>query len=461
MPVQMKNRAANEFKAKADQILAELADTTRSFTLDEIKKRQEEAQGLMLRAQATAGYTPEEEIAEQGGDTALGGKVRGRTQDAPDAAQEPESRSFKDEMKALHQRTVDAFGGANGFILALARRQIEPLTPVQQSVLADIRKVQQQRTITGVTGNASNAEVLLPLTQVADIFVAPIEVGGLIDSARRYTVPGRTLRIPHLVQTDGDVTRPMASIANVGIVGEASEKPLREPVFDQRILTVYKYAAYTEFGDETLADDFTGDLAPTVQQSIGGTINNKINEDITFDGTGSSQPLGAFNDNNAALYKVTRKTNSRFTVDDAFQMYARHVMGPASRWYIHPSVLPDLMSLTLNGTTLVTFLPDLRGRPQMQLLGLPVVVTPLMAVLGLQGDVGLANGAFYAMAMRQALTIESSIHYKFRDDVTAYRFFARAGGIPIPTGTYSYKSAASVKEYEVSPFVVLDDVYAS
>ena len=156
-----------------------------------------------------------------------------------------------------------------------------------------------------------------------------------------------------------------------------------------------------------------------------------------------------------------RDTQNDFKVEDVFNMYARHVIGPQSRWYIHPSVVPKMMSLTLNGTTLVTFIQSLNNTPQMQLLGIPVVVTPLVALLGSQGDVCLGNGAFYAMALRQALTVESSIHYKFRNDVTAYRFFARAGGIPIPTSTYSYKSVASVKEYAVSPFVVLDDVYAS
>jgi HK97 family phage major capsid protein len=105
----------------------------------------------------------------------------------------------------------------------------------------------------------------------------------------------------------------------------------------------------------------------------------------------------------------------------------------------------------------------LTGAPQMQLMGIPVVVTPLVALLGAQGDVCLGNGEFYAMALRQALTVESSIHYRFRNDVTAYRFFARAGGIPIPTAPYSYKrnTTTSANEYNVSPFVVLDDVYAS
>lgn len=453
MPVQMKDRRANEFRAQADAIMAELADASKSFTKDEIEQKSAAVQSLLSRAQAVAGYTPEAEIESQGGDAAV------RSISSPESS-EKESRSLDEERQELVADIRKAFGGPNGYIKALARRTVEPLTSRQQSVLNKVQSF-KQRTITGEDGNASNAEVLLPLQQEAAIFTAPITVTGMFDSARRYTVTGRTLRIPYLVQDSGAVSRPMSSIANVTIVGEAEEKPLREPKFDQRLLTVFKYAAYTEFSDEMLADDFTGDLAPTVQAAIGGTIVNKINEDITFDGTGSSQPLGAFNNANGALFKVTRDTQNDFKVEDAFEMYARHVIGPQSRWYVHPSVVPKMMNLTLNGTTLVTFIQSLNNAPQMQLLGIPVVVTPLVALLGSQGDVCLGNGAFYAMALRQALTVESSIHYKFRNDVTAYRFFARAGGIPIPTSTYSYKAAASVKEYAVSPFVVLDDVYAS
>jgi len=454
--LQTKNRNAIDLLAQADAVIAELADPSKQFTPDEVKTKADAAKSLRQRAQLLGELTPDADIAAQGGDANI------RNVASPESAHQ-EERSYRDEMKDIAHRVEAAFGGPNSLILALARKNQMPLSSRQMAVLSDLRKL-QARTITGETTNATNAEVLLPLQQVASIFTVPVTVDGIISTAQRYTVSGRTLRIPYLVQ-DGsnNVNRPMASIANVTIVGEAAEKPEREPKFEERLLTVFKYAAYTEFSDEMLADDFTGDLSPTVQNSIGSTIMNKINEDFTFDGTGSSMPLGAFNDNNAALYKVTRKTQNAFKVEDAFEMYARHVMGPNSRWYIHPSVLPQLMSLTLSGTTLVTFIQSLTGTPQMQLLGIPVVVTPLVALLGSQGDVCLGNGAFFAMALRQALTVESSIHYRFRNDVTAYRFYARAGGIPIPTGLYSYKrnTTTSANEYNISPFVVLDDVYAS
>jgi len=448
-----KNRKANEFRAKADAVRAELMDETKTFTKDEIEARATEIAAWERRAQIAAEFTPEAEVERQGGDELV--KQAGPEND------DLEAPNYAKRVKELAERVDREFGGPNSLILALAKRNIEPLTSRQEKVIRAIRELQSRATIVGTASDASGGEFLLPLQQVASIFSVDVSVGGIADTATRYAVSGRTLRIPYLKQTDATKTRPYAGIANVTIIGEAGSKTEAEPSFAQRLLTVYKWAAYTEFGDEILADDLTGELAPTVQKAIGGQVMNVINEQCTIDGTGSSMPLGAFNAANAAAFVVPRKTANTFTVTDAFAMYARHVMGPRSRWYIHPSVLPQFMGLTLAGTTLVTWIQSLNAAPQMQLLGIPVVVTPLVALLGSQADVCLGNGDFYALAIRSALTVESSIHYKFQNDITAYRFFARAGGIPIPDGTYSYKSDGTTKQWEVSPFVVLDDAVAS
>lgn len=454
MPVQIKDRntfdKANTFRTQAADLRSKLLDESVPLTKDEMMKIEGEIMALEHRAATVAGFTPENEIESQGGLGDLSTRTANHT------GAEPQERAYGAQIDDLRREVRSAFGGPNGMLLALAQRTLKPLNSRQQAVISKIDEL-TVRTISA-SDAATGAEYLLPLQQEESIFQVPVEVGGIFSSARRFAVRGRTLRIPYLVQTDGTVNRPMAGIADVTIVGEAASKTEFEPKFLQRLLTVYKYAGYTEIADETLSDDMTGDLAPTVQNVIGGQIVNKINEDITIDGNGSSQPLGAFNAANSSIYVQTRKSANSFKIEDVFNMYARHVLGPASSWYIHPSVVPQLMNLSLSGTTLVTFVTGLNGRPQMQLLGLPIVVTPLMAVLGTQADVALGNGAFYAMALRQALTVESSIHYRFRNDITAYRFFARAGGIPIPDGTYSYKAVNSVKQYAVSPFVVLDDV---
>lgn len=464
MPVQEQNRAASELTSRADAILAELRDPARTFTLDEINTRADEVKGLKLRAQLAAGFTPENEINDQGGDTHT-------RRAAPDAARIPENldengvsrrraTAFMQRQSELRHAISEEFGGMDAFILQMSYRGKEPFTTGQQRVLQELEKF-QKRTIVGTTNDASKAEVLLPIDQVESIFQVGNVEEGIVSLARRYVMSAREIRIPFVKQSNGNVTRPMAGIANVSYHTEAQEKEQREPTFDQRVMNAYKVAAYAELGDEILVDDMTGQLQSTVSSLVGGQILNFLNEQATIDGTGTSQIMGAFHANNPSLYKVTRATQNRFKFADALEMLARHVLGPKSRWYMHSSVLPDLMQLSASGTTLVTFLRDLQGKPSTQLFGIPVIFTDLLPALGAQSDVCLGNADFYAYALRTALTIESSRDYKFRNDVTALRMFARAGGIPIPDGTYSYKSVASAKSYEKSPFVTLDDVYAS
>ena len=301
------------------------------------------------------------------------------------------------------------------------------------------------------------------MQQEPSIFEVKNLQDGMLQRARRYAARGRTLRIPYLQQTNANVSRPMAGIADIQIVGEGSSIPVAEPAFGQRLITVYKYAAISQFGDETLADDFTGDLQPAVTAAVGGQLLNRINEDVTFDGTGTAMSLAAFNSNNTAVLYVIRQTGGTITTQDIFAMYASHTWGPESVWFCSRRTVEPLFGLVLTTgstvTPLVTFLPDLRGQPIMRLLGTPVIVTDLLPTKGSTGDLCLGNPEFYAVAMRQDLTVDSSIHYAFANDLTTYRFIGRAGGIPIPTGYYSYKSTvvgtSGTQIDPHSPFVVL------
>ena len=443
-PLVSKNRAANELREQAHKLRSELMDPTASFTHEEVEKRTADIRALEMRAQAAAEFTADAEIARQGGDEGL---VR---MDA--GAERQDFAGMKDAQDEVRRELAKGFKNVGAYLRAVAKG------PASQKEAETLKRVDlMTRTITGST---NGGEYLLPLTQVPEIFSTSNAQPGLFQYARRYNVPGRSLRIPYLIQDEGTSTlnRPMAGkIANVTIVGEGSTKPSREPSFGQRVLTMYKYAAITEFGDELLGDDFTGELPSEVTSAVGGQVINKMNEDITIDGTGSSQPLGAFNASNTALLAVARATSNTFSAADAFAMYERHTHGPNSVWMISRRVLAKLFALQTTNNTMVTFLPNLRDAVGLQLLGLPVIVTDLLPTLGQKGDVALVNGDFYAMGLRQALTVESSIHYKFVEDITTYRFVARGGGIPIPTSTFAYKvDSSGNKVDEHSPFVVLD-----
>ena len=443
-PLVSKNRAANELREQAHKLRSELMDPTASFTAEEVEKRTADIRALEMRAQTAAEFTADAEVARQGGDEGL---------TRMDVGERTEFAGMKDANEKVRSVLVQAFPSIGSYVRAVAKG------PANSKEAEALRTVDMMtRTITGST---NGGEYLLPLTQVPEIFSVSNAQPGLFQYARRYNVPGRSLRIPYLLQDEGTSTlnRPMAGkIADVTIVGEGATKPSREPSFGQRILTMYKYAAITEFGDELLGDDFTGELPAEVTAAVGGQTINKINEDITIDGTGSSMPLGAFNTNNTTLLKVLRNTSSQFKAVDAFAMYERHTHGPNSVWMISRRVLAQLFAMQTTNNTMVTWIPNLRDKPQMTLLGLPVIVTDLLPTLGTEGDVALVNGDFYAMGLRQALTVESSIHYKFVNDITTYRFVARAGGIPLPTSTYAYAiDGSGNKVDEHSPFVVLDN----
>lgn len=442
-----KNRNAIEFREQANKLRSELMDPALTLTGEEVEKRTDAIRSFELRAQAAAEFTADDEINRQGGDAGL------TRMDVGSDAERTDFATMESTMQHARSIIAKAFKSPADYLRAAAKG---PQNEAQARVMREMDTL--TRTITGST---NGGEYLLPLTQVPEIFSVANTQPGIMQYARRYNVPGRSLRIPYLIQDEGTtvLNRPLAGkIANVTIVGEGSTKPTREPNFGQRLLTMYKYAAITEFGDEILADDFTGMLPGEVTTAVGGQILNKMNEDVTIDGTGTAEPLGALNASNTALIKVVRATANTFTAADAFAMYERHTLGPNSAWFISRRVLSKLFALQTTNNTMVTWISNLRDKPQMLLLGLPVIVTDLLPTLGTEGDVSLVNGDFYAMGLRQALTVESSIHVKFVQDITTYRFVARGGGIPLPTGTYAYKvNASGNKVDEHSPFVVLDE----
>lgn len=461
MALQPKERAGAEFRRQAQQLRDELLDDKKQLTQDEVKQKSDGIAALLARAVAVEGITPEAEVKDQGGDLLL-------RQAAPENADSdvPEV-AFGTRYEQVCKETAKAFGSTKRYIDCMTGRR-QPTTR-QSHVMQAIRDL-TRAAIVGTTSDGSGGEFLLPLQQVAAIFRVENVQQGILQSARRYPVAGRTLRIPYVKQTDAAVTRPLAGITNISIIGEGSTKDEYENVFAQRLLTVFKYAAVTKMSDEIIEDDLTNELVPTVMAQIGQEVLNQMNYDMTILGGGTTNSVGALHTSaNPALIKITRATQNSITAADAFNMMAQFTGGPNSRWFITRTGLAKLWAMNVTNTAFVTFLQNLRdpvgqagvgGGSIGTLLGYPVVVSDFMNALGSESDFALVNPDFYAAAIRQQLTVESSIHVEFVKDLTTYRFVARGGGIPIPDGTYAYRSPSGTKVAPHSPFVTLDDVYA-
>lgn len=466
--VPTKNREANEIRARARAIMDEIGDPTKEMSPEDFVAKKKEYDTLTLRAQMLAEHTPEGEIERQGGEQvfsqrladATGTEGATRVASREEAGRADYPAPLRAKVDAFRKNVVRAFGGTANYSRA-ARGIMQPTNAAQLQVLEQAKEL--TRTIVGTTSDASGGEFLLPLEQEQEIFRIDNTIPGLLQRARLYSMRGRTKRIPYLIQSNEEVTRPLSGISAITIVGEAQAKPVREPSFGQRVLTAFKYAAISEIGDETLDDDFTGDLEPAMIQSVGQEILNQMNYHITISGGGTTEPTGALHTSaNTALLKVQRTTQNRIKFADAVNMYTRHTHGPNSFWVVSRRAVGDLFQFELSAGSALIFLQNMAQNPaNAMLLGYPVVVTDFLNALGEEGDFGLINPDHYAAALRRQLTVESSIHAKFVNDVTTWRFFARGGGIPIPTAPYAYRSVASSNIDEHSPFVVLDDTYAS
>lgn len=457
-----KDRAATELRAQATKLRQEIMATDTPLTTDELKTKTDALKALEARAAVIAGFTGDDEINRQGGTgtevTQMAGPENTSATRTADLARSP----MADRLKDFSTRAKKEFGDVRTFLdVVVSGRpgRSDSVTETQKRLIDEARTL--TRAIVGTTGDVSGGEFLLPLTQVQTIFSLANVQQGLLQRARAYNVPGRTLRIPYLIQTDEAASttldRPMAGqIANIAIVGEGSTKPARTPEFGQRLLTVYKYAAITQVSDEMLSDDFTGELPQEFINAVGQQALNKVNEDITINGSGTAEPSAALYAGAAWNISVNRNTGSSILPVDIFAMYARHTHGPNSVWFASRRTVQQLYNMSLTSASLVTFLRDLNQAPQMMLLGYPVILTDLLNTVGSAGDIALVNPDFYAFALRQALTVESSRDFAFTQDLTTYRFIVRAGGLSINTGKYAYKYAGSQGVDEHAPFVYLN-----
>jgi HK97 family phage major capsid protein len=84
-------------------------------------------------------------------------------------------------------------------------------------------------------------------------------------------------------------------------------------------------------------------------------------------------------------------------------------------------------------------------------MGRPVIPTEHNATLGTPGDIILADLTQYVMADKGAPTTASSIHVRFLNDETTFRFVYRVDGQPVWKKPLTPKNGTNT----YSPFVAL------
>lgn len=229
---------------------------------------------------------------------------------------------------------------------------------------------------------------------------------------------------------------------------EAAEKSETEPTFRQIQLVAHKLAAYTEASDELLDDSAVSLEALLSQLFRDATLWYRQNAYIN--GSGAGQPLGVLN----APATLTHQphTANALNVPDFAGMLEKF-QGSNPVWFMSRQWLSELIQLNgpSGGNANYVFISNAREAVAGTLFGYPLFFVEQMPAKGQDGSVLLADWSKYLIGDRQALTVDSTKIFKFRNDMTSWRCVSRVDGQPWLNLPLTWADGST----QTSPFVKL------
>lgn len=291
---------------------------------------------------------------------------------------------------------------------------------------------------------------LIPETLRSELLRVSLETS--IVRPRARVIPMETLRVPF---PSVDSTTNVGSVYG-GIVGywteEGGQLTASQANFGRIVLEAKKLTAYTEVPNELLSDSgisfeaFINDIFP---EALG------FYEDDAFtNGNGGGMPLGYLAADAAiSVAKESGQGTNTIVWENIVKMFARMLPSSLGRavWVASVDTFPELATMALavgTGGSPVWLNNGVAG-PPMTILGRPVIFTEKCPTLGSAGDINFVDFGFYLIGDRQVMSAQSSPHYKFGSDVTAYKIIERVDGRPWLNSAITPKNNGNA----LSPFV--------
>lgn len=301
----------------------------------------------------------------------------------------------------------------------------------------------------------SEGGFLIPETLRSELLQVSLETSVVRSRAR--VIPMETLRVPFPAI---DSTSNASSVFG-GIVGywteEGAALTASSANFGRIVLDAKKLTAYTELPNELISDS-----AVSFQAFIDQMFPEALAwyEDIAFlKGSGVGEPLGALATTNPSVITVAAEAGqpaSTIVWENIVKMFSRMLPSSLGRavWIASIDTFPELATMALSvgtGGSAIWLNNGVTG-PPMTILGRPVIFTEKSTgSIGTQGDISFVDFGFYLIGDRQVMSAMSSPHYKFGNDMTAYRIIERVDGRPWLQSAITPQNGGNT----LSPFIQL------
>ena len=263
----------------------------------------------------------------------------------------------------------------------------------------------------------------------SDLFKKAHAASSIWNKCRNIPISGRSngLSIPGIDETSRADGSRQGGIRTYWSE-EAGTKTSSKPTFMMVDLSLKKLTGLAYATDEILED--AAALEAIINMGFQDEFSFKL-DDAVLRGTGAGQPLGILN--GPALVETTRGSAGSLCSTDVLAAYAR--MFPSSHgnaeWYTNVDALPNLMSMTLGDSPLWMPANNIAGQPFQTLLGRPLNYIESASTEGTVGDLIFADLSQYITITKGGMQSAQSIHVRFVNDETAFRFVLRLDGAPL------------------------------
>jgi HK97 family phage major capsid protein len=192
-----------------------------------------------------------------------------------------------------------------------------------------------------------------------------------------------------------------------------------------------KLKLYSEISSELVADG--GDIESQVGSAMVQGLAWSLDDAFLSSGTGAAQPLSVLNDPSlVTVGKEAGQVGQSIIYENITKMYSR--LHPTAMkgavWVASSTTLPMLLSLYIGTGTSGTIAPAVREADgNFTLLGLPLLFTEKLPVLGSKGDLLLVNFSHYVIGLRKEIALEKSNAPGWARDVLSYRTIVRVDGM--------------------------------
>jgi HK97 family phage major capsid protein len=209
---------------------------------------------------------------------------------------------------------------------------------------------------------------------------------------------------------------------------EGAQDTQTEPEFRQITLASHEATTSVPVTNKLLENNATG--LETVLMRLFAEMVAYTEDYAYMRGDGVGKPLGVLN---APATMTTDVDATGITVANVSDMYVKLMEEciDTAVWLVHPLLYADIMSLNADTDAALTFLPDINGRIQPMLFGIPILRSKIMPGNYASGGLMLVDFQKYMIGDDLNMEVALSEHAEFRKRRTLYRCTIRTDGQPM------------------------------